>query len=226
MENNYTSAAARGFAHGTIDRLIREHGTVAILAYIKKGMESESKPEEIKKQEISPVFTGLVNPIHYGGTNEYQKREFDRHVLPKTEKILEYASKMHDLDLSSYGESGDMKIRHIRFAEWIIQKFGEQMFRDILEILSESPDWIKGRGISRFKMELLFHVLVLHKDERELVKRELKRFLRNYDMESLKVSSNQDDEFRNTLSYESKMIAFTEKKICEKLNLTRQFIAA
>lgn len=226
MENNYISVAAKGFAHGTIDGLIREHGTVAVLAFIKKGMESETKPEEIKKQEMCPVFTGIINPIHYGGTNEYQKREFDRHVLPKTEKILEYASKMHDLDLSSYGESGDMKIRHIRFAEWIIQKSGEEMFRDILEILSDCPDWIKGRGISRFKMELLFHVLILHKDQREQVKMELKKFLRNYDQESLKVTANQDDEFRNTLSYESKMIAFTEKKICEKLNLERQFIAA
>ena len=223
---NYTSAAARGFAHGTIDRLIREHGTVAVLAYIKKGMESKSESEIKKQEEIPAVFTGLVNPALYGGTSDYQKEKFDKTVLPRTKKILKYGCQMHDFSISHFGFSGDMRIRHARFAEWVIQNSGEQMFLDILDILSAAPDWIKGRGISRFKMELLFHVLVLHKDQREQVKNELKKFLRNYDQESLKVTANQDDEFRNTLSYESKMIAFTEKKICEKLNLERQFIAA
>ena len=97
---------------------------------------------------------------------------------------------------------------------------------DIINILLAAPAWCLGYGITQKRMELVFHILVLHKENREEIIREMKIFLNKYDPVALKVYANADDAYRHTLNYDAKMIAYTEKHICEVIGKVTEFIAA
>lgn len=232
----YVDPAIGGYAHAMINKLIYKYGTVEVLRMITKGLEDGvilAESEDGKVVEVLPSKAAVPNYVGkiidnslYGGTADCTRRKFDRTIPEEINDILRgLATELH-LDINWYGFQGNRTITHARFAEFILMETDRDTLKDVLYTLSQCYSWIRGRGISRFKMEMVFHVLMLHQGEKEDVKRELIKILNNYDQESLKVTANQDDDFRNTLSYEAKMIAWVEKQVCEALSLERKFDAA
>lgn len=149
-------------------------------------------------------------------------------VYPEwVEETLTAVSKETGVDVIRHG-SGKPKslcVTNEDFAKYIIYTCNDKgsTLCDVIDCLLSAPAWCGGYGMTRFRMELVFHILVLHRDQRETVKSEIKRILNMYDPVALKVFANADDAFRNTLNHEMQMIAFTERKVCSVISEETQF---
>ena len=230
--NNYEA----GYAHAELDKLIRKYGTIAVLRYATNGKALEdiesgivfSKGLNGKVIEVITSPLGKLIPAkEYGGTAENQREKFFKEMEENgIETIMKEAVEEAGLKVWDY-DGCYMKVTHEAFADYIVKESGKEIFLDILNIIKSAPSWlIKGRGITRFKMELVYQILMLHENNREAVRRELIKLLNDYDQTNMKCKANDDDEFRHTLDYEAKMIAWTEKQICAALNLKRKFEVA
>lgn len=111
------------------------------------------------------------------------------------------------------------------FAKYIIQASGDNpdVLTDIINIL-KATSWDRGYGICVPKMEIIYHTLILHWDRRNEVKDELIKLLKNYDYQSLKVTANQDDRYRNHLKHTEKMMMFVEDAVCATIGAKPKFV--
>lgn len=138
----------------------------------------------------------------------------------KTERVYLKALKTVGVVEKAYkdGTSSSGKVAHSGFAKFVVEASGNKgdTLVDIINILRDAS-WDGGRGITRQKMEMLYHVLILHRDKREEVIAILTRLLKDYDKTSLMVTANQCEEYRNHLKYEEKMTLFLEDEVCKQI---------
>jgi len=194
-------------------KLVKEFGFDAVQELAAR-MQEEIKREEQQYKSIIPTSRYGAN----GKTVEFPdwvKETVDRVVSELGITITKRGD----------GNSRTLTVTNEQFAKYIVYTCNDdgKTLRDVIDILTSAPAWCTGYGITRFRMELVFHILVLHKGKREEVIGELKRFLNKTDQVSLKVHANDDDTFRHTLNYECKMIAFTEKTVCKAIEDTVRF---
>lgn len=178
----------------------------------------ETVRDEIREEEKK--YQRIISPYEYSSTGRQGDREkivYPNWVEETYNKILSQTG----IGCVTYGSGGSrgLKITYPSFAKYVIYTCNDNgiTLTDILEVLMATPAWSMGHGITRARMELIFHILVLHKGNRSAVKEELKKLLNKYDPVALKVFANADDDYRHTLNYEAKMIAFAEKKVLENI---------
>ena len=116
------------------------------------------------------------------------------------------------------------KITNPAFAKFIIEASGNnpQTLIDIINIIKETA-WDGSYGITREKMELVYHTLILHQEYREEVIDAITELFKKYDKTSMKVDANKPDKYRNHLNYTEKMMMFIEDYVCDKINATPLF---
>ena len=181
----------------------------------------ETVRDEIVEEEKK--YTKIIPPYEYGSSGYPAD---DPIVYPDwVNKTLDEVTEKSGIKVHQKGESREMRIMNPHFAKYVILTCDDNgiTLQDILEILTSAPAWCKGHGITRAKMELVFHILVLHRENRTQVKEELKKLVNKYDPISLKVYANGDEAFRYTLSHEAKTIAFAERAICNNVNAKPRF---
>jgi len=198
-------------------KMVKEFGFDAVAKMV------EAAQREIKQDEEKYKY--IISPYEYGvGRNRTKEGSVS---FPEWVNDI-----LHEIGYEIWekgsGESRDMKITHENFAKYIIYTCNDdgKMLRDVLDILTSAPAWCKGRGMTRARMELVFHILVLHREKRDDVIREMKKLINKYDPVTLKVFANADNDYRHTLNYDCKMIAFAEKQICKAIGDIRLFKAA
>ena len=197
----------------TVKRMVKVFGFESVMEMV------EAVRDEIREEE--KMYKNVISPYHYcgiGRQGSHQQIEYPEWVNETFDKVCKQTG-VATFEMGSNGIRS-MKITHSLFAKWVIYTCNDNgiTLNDILEILMSAPAWSTGYGITRFRMELVFHILVLHNGNRSAVKEELKKLLRKYDPISLKVFANADDEYRYTLNYEAKMIAFAEKKVLTNIH--------
>lgn len=194
-----------------VKKMVKAFGVDALLEMAKLA-DSEIKREEAK-------YTRLISPYEYTISGHKEgKPQFPEWV----DEILTSISEDMGIPVISKG-SGDSKnlaITNKGFAQYIIYACNDdgETLRDILEVLAACPAWCKGVGFSRLRMELVFHMLVLHRSSREMIKQELIKFLGKYDQTTLRVLAALDDDYRGVLNREIQMIAYTEKNVISKID--------
>lgn len=178
----------------------------------------ETVRDEIREEEKK--YQRIISPYEYSSTGRQGDREkivYPSWVEETYNKILSQTG----IGCHTYGSGGSrgLKITYPSFAKYVIYTCNDNgiTLSNILEVLMAAPAWCNGYGITRSRMELVFHILVLHRENTGAVKEELKKLLNKYDPVALKVFANADDAYRHTLSYDAKMIAFAEKKVCENI---------
>jgi len=187
----------------------------------------EAVRDEIREEDKK--YAQIICPYEYSNVGRQNNK--DKIIYPDwVNETFDRVVKQTGVSVYEYGSNGtrSLHITHSMFAKYIIYAANDNgiTFNDVLEILMAAPAWCRGQGITRQRMELVFHLLMLHRDNRGKVKTELKVLLNKYDPVALKVFANADDDYRHTLNYEAKMIAFAEKKICEVINATTLFKVA
>lgn len=197
----------------TVKQMVKVFGFNSVMEMV------ETVRDEIREEEKK--YQRMISPYEYSSTGrqgnaskeivfpDWVNETFDRVVRQTGVGIFKWGSR----------ETRSMKITHPLFAKYVIYTCNDNgiTLTDILEVLMAAPAWSMGHGITRARMELAFHILVLHKGNRPAVKEELKKLLNKYDPIALKVFANADDDYRHTLNYEAKMIAFAEKKVLENI---------
>jgi len=186
-------------------KLVKAHGVDAVVM-LAKHVEKEIQQEEAK-------WSSLISLYEYGAAGHRKAIEYPEWV----DEILDRVTTEMGVDVVAHG-SGKVKnlaITSKDFARYVIYTTNDdgEIFRDIIEVLLACPAWCKGYGITRFRMELVFHMLVLHRNAKGQVKTELKTLLSKYDQTSLKVLAALDDDYRGVLNREIQMIAYVEKQI-------------
>lgn len=196
---------------------------VAIYGFEAVVSMAETVAEEIKKNEEKYKYS--IPKHEYAGANG--KKPVYPAWVDETLEAVTYKLGTRVVRRGS-GESRSYAITNGDFAKWIINNCNDDgiTLMNIIEILSVSPAWSKGRGFTQAHMELVFHILVLHKGNLSAVKEELKSILKKEDPNAMRVHANDDDDFRGTLDYDAKMTLYAEKHICEKLNETARFMVA
>lgn len=149
-----------------------------------------------------------------------------RHYSERTEKVFTKVLRETGTTIwaAGSGEKKCGKIGNPAFARFIIESSGNKpdILTDVITILQNSA-WDMGNGITQAKMELVYHVLALHKGRRDDVVAYLTELLKNYDFTALKVTANQRDEYRNHLNYVEKMTMFAEDYVCERIGEKPKF---
>ena len=184
-------------------QLVKEIGVDGVEALVKRA------EARIKKEEES--YKKIISQSHW-------KSKYI--TFPEwTEDVVDHVTTELGTKVVAYG-SGNMKNLSVtcrQFAKYIVYTCNDdgETLKNVLEILLSAPAWCKGYGMTRARMELVFHILVLHKVNG--VVDEMKRFLNEYDPTSLKVYAHDDEAFRHVLSNEVQMIAYTERYICNAI---------
>ena len=192
-----------------IKKLVKNMGAENIFEAIKAA------EEEIRREEAK--WTTLIHPYEYSSAGHVgsKKPEFPEWVTETFDSVVAECSGIR-LREHGDGSSKDLAITNKNFAKYIVWSCNDdgKTLRDVIEVLTAAPDWCKGRGLTKQNMELVAHMLILHRNHTDAVKAELKRILNREDQISLKVHANDDDDFRHVLNYEIKKIAFVEKLLC------------
>lgn len=173
--------------------------------------------EEIKREEQQ--YKSIIPTSRYGDNGKTV--EFPDWVTETVKRVVSELGT--SITKKGDGNSQNLTVTNGQFAKYIVYTCNDdgKTLKTILEILLSAPAWCKGYGMTRSRMELVFHILVLHKDAR--VASELKSFLAKYDPTALKVFANEDEAFRHTLNHECQMIAFTEREICKAIGDSMRF---
>lgn len=193
-------------------KLVKEFGFDAVKELAAR-MQEEIKREEQQYKNIIPLS-------RYGCANG-KTVEFPDWVIETVDRVVSELG--ITITKKGDGNSQNLAVTNEQFARYIAYTCNDdgRTLRTVLEILMSAPAWCKGYGMTRSRMELVFHILVLHKDAR--VASELKSFLAKYDPTALKVFANADEAFRHTLNHECQMIAFTEREVCKAIEDTVKF---
>lgn len=195
-------------------KMVKEMGFEAVQE-LALAMEQQIKREEKSYRNIIPVS-------HYG-CNNGKTIEFPDWVTETVNMIVSEVGTT--ITKKGDGNSRNLTVTNEQFARYIAYTCNDdgKTLKNVLEILMAAPAWSKGHGMTRARMELVFHILVLHRSHTDEVVREMKKFLNKYDPISLKVFANADEAFRHTLNHEIQMIAYTERYICGLVNEETQF---
>ena len=195
-----------------IKKMVKQYGLNAILDMARISQ------SEIEKEEAS--YRHIISPMKYSnsGRKADDKISFPKWVDETFQSVLAetgvISTKKGD------GKSTSLTVTREDFAKYVIQTCNDdgETLRNIIKILLSAPAWSMGYGMTRSRMELVFHILVLHRNNTKIVIKELEKFLNKYDPTALKVYANGDDAFRHTLNHEIQMIAYTERYICGVIN--------
>lgn len=192
-------------------KLVKEYGFDAV-----KELAARMQ-EEIKREEQQ--YKSIIPTSRYGANGKTV--EFPDWVKETVDRVVSELG--ITITKKGDGNSQNRAVTNEQFAQYIVYTCNDdgRTLRTVLEILLSAPAWCKGYGMTRSRMELVFHILVLHKDAR--VASELKSFLAKYDPTALKVFANADEAFRHTLNHECQMIAFTEREVCKAIEDTVKF---
>ena len=191
-------------------KMVKEMGFEAVQE-LALAMEKQIQREEQSYRNIIPVS-------HYGKTVEFPDWVTET-VNRITSEVGTTITKKGD------GNSRNLTVTNEQFARYIVYTCNDdgETLRNVLSVLMAAPAWSKGHGMTRARMELVFHILVLHRSNTDDVVMEMKNFLNKYDPTALKVFANADEAFRHTLNHEIQMIAYTERYICGILNEETRF---
>lgn len=203
-----------------MEKMVNQYGIDAIME-MAKAAEAEIRKKEAK-------YTTIISPYEYSGAGRVKGIEFPDWVNETFDTIVS------EMGVAVYkrgsGDTRNMAITMDRFAKYIVYTCNDdgETLRNVIDILRSAPAWCKGRGMTRARMELVFHMLVLHRDQKDDVIKSVKNILNKYDPTSLMVFANADDDFRHVLNHEIQMIAFVEKHVCEQIveNTKFKFTAA
>ena len=195
-------------------KLVKEMGFEAVQEMAAK-MEKQLQKEEQSYRSIIPVS-------QYGFNNG-KTVEFPDWVTETVNRVISDVGVA--ITKKGDGNSRNLTVTNEQFARYIVYTCNDDgvTLKNVLEILMAAPAWSKGHGMTRARMEMVFHILVLHRSNTDEVVREMKKFLNKYDPTALKVFANADEAFRHTLNHEIQMIAFTERYICGLVNEETQF---
>lgn len=112
------------------------------------------------------------------------------------------------------------------FADFIVEQTGNgEVLRDIL-LLLKGANWDSDHGVTRLKMEMLYHTIVLHQGRHDDVIKAIAEILRDYDLTNIRVKANEDDRYRHHLDLDEKVIMWFEDTVCEKIAATPRFMRA
>ena len=188
-------------------QMVKNFGFEAVMD-LAEMMQREIQEEEEKYKSVIPVSA-------YIQTNG-KKIEFPKWVDDVLADVCEKSGvRIHKKNDRT---PKNMTITCEDFAKFIIFTCNDNgiTLMDIIEILKSAPAWHTGHGITRLRMEIVFHALVLHNKQRGNVKKELIEFLRRVDQKSLMVYAN--DEYRHVLNHDAQMMAYVERYICSVIN--------
>ena len=142
-------------------------------------------------------------------------------------RILDDVAEYFKIEVSKRGDGkrNSGNITHQKFAQFIIDACGNdpQTLIDIINILRKAK-WDGDYGITQFKMELVYHSIILHYERKAEVIAVITEILKDYSMTSFKVVANRDDRYRNKISIEEKMMLLLEDMVCEKIRDQRKFL--
>lgn len=200
--------------------------TFGIDTVIKVFTDYLMETEKVSEKEINNQVNEAKNIIpwtKYGFTQKWNNGKYTCRPVEfgdETKKVLDQvlAETGTELWVKGEGTSKRGKITNKGFASYVIAASGNspQVLIDIINILKNAV-WDNGHGITAEKMEIVYHALVLHYGQRERVIDIITGFLKDYDLRSLEVTSNQDERYRNHLSYKQKMMMLVEDKVCEQI---------
>ena len=192
---------------GEVDQAIREETA-------KENEEIDERFEEAKRKISEYKYNRSYDMID--GKQVKRAVEFSE----KTNKAFYKAIKETGVGVWDKKEGGVRagKVTHASFAKYIIEASGNdpQILIDIINILRKAT-WEKGYGITQKKMELVYHILVLHQDRTEDVIPVLTKILKKDDHTTLKVKANQSEQYRGHLDYEEKIMMLVEDLVCEQI---------
>lgn len=199
------------------------------LREINKAVSEATKEEQAVRPEIEKEIDQIEDAKEIISTRRYLQacdfidgKQTSRPVefSSETYKVLEQVSKATGAPVyeKGSGEKHAGTIGHKGFACYIIKAAGNNgdILTDIINILKDAA-WDGGWGITADKMEIVYHALVLHYKRKAEVIPVITQLLKDFDMTSLKVTANQQDEYRNHLSYKEKMMMFVEDEVCRKI---------
>ena len=200
--------------------MVKSFGVAEVIKFAKQVNEEIRKEEETK-------YTMIISKYDYSSVGR-NKNKTKSMVYPDwVTKTLNRITKEMNIKIckKGSGEKRSMAITNEDFAKYVIYTCddGGDTLRNIIEILMSAPAWCKGMGLTRPRMELVFHVLVLHKEYTEEVIRILRKLLNKYDPTSLKVTANASKKFRYVLNHEIQMIGFAERYVCKRIADKRKF---
>jgi len=222
-------------AKAMIQRLVDECGAVAIIDAIKKGIiEPETVQAETSNGNVDVIidrkdYLNTMIPSYRCGGLGTNFKSYDKKMenLGAFEKVKKCVEKLPNIGIKPLDDKGTKRrqLNNLRFAEFIVtyDKDGEEVLSDILNLLVSSGDWADGFGITKFKMEMLWHCIMLHKERKEEVIEAIHKILLAYDLASLRTIAHEDDEFRHRLNIECIMTCWLEKQVCNALNMERKF---
>lgn len=197
-------------------KMIKMYGVDAVVEYAKMAQAEIAREEEKYKSIISPYEYGVGRKsISFP---DWVDEVFDSVVDELGISVTKKGS----------GDSCNMAITNQKFAKYVIYTCNDdgETLKEIIKVLRSAPAWCKGHGLTRSRMELVFHILVLHKKHTDEIVAELQKFLNKYEPVALKVFANADEAFHNTLNHEAQMIAFTERHICRHIAESAKFVYA
>lgn len=200
-------------------KMVKNFGVAEVIEFAKQVN------EEIRKEEAK--YTTMISMYDYSSAGRNKNRTKSIVFPDWVTKTLDNIIKETGIKIYKKG-SGDkrsMAITNEDFAKYVIYTCddGGKTLRNIIEILMSAPAWCKGMGLTRSRMELVFHVLVLHREHTEDVARILRKLLKKYDPASLKVTANASKKFRYVLNHEIQMIGFAERYVCKRIADKRKF---
>lgn len=185
--------------------------------------EREVYPEIEKEIDQIEDAKGIISTRRYLQACDFiDGKKISRPVefSSETYKVLEQVSKATGAPVyeKGSGEKHAGTIGHKGFACYVIKAAGNNgdVLTDIINILKKAA-WDGGWGITADKMEIVYHALVLHYKRKAEVIPVITQLLKDFDIESLKVTANQQDEYRNHLSYKEKMMMYVEDVVCRKI---------
>ncbi len=197
--------------------MVKLYGLDDVIAAVKEA--------DNKVRIMEAKWDNLISPYEYSIAGHVGKKP----VFPEwVSKVFDTVTKEMNVNVSKWGDgkAKNLAITNVDFAKYIIYTTNDNgdTFRSVLEVLLACPAWCKGYGITRFRMELVAHMLILHGNN-DTVKRELKKFLGKYDQTTVKVLAALDDNYRGILNREIQMISYTEKRLLPVIGDEAKFAA-
>ena len=189
----------------------------------------ENKVIQFNVDELKEEAKTFIPPYKYKQEFHYNnelkrsvsvRKEYGSQIDDTLEKV---ASEIDGINGTGLHKNGT--ISGIQFAKYILRecKGDTTLLKEICSTCVEG-NWVDNTcGITETKLQMLYHLFVLHYENLAEVKRIAIDVLKEHDYTSLRVLANGDERYRYRLNIAEKMTMWLEDEVCSKLNLTPQF---
>lgn len=207
---------------------LKENELKAIIATFGLDMVLETMKEKISSHATEKEAQEVIDAKEMIPAKKWHKAynpEYSDDIRAITEEVV---NSIPGMKLKPEERAGN-KAHYVNnpfFADFIVEQTGNgELLRDILMLL-KGANWDISYGVTRLKMEMLYHTIVLHQSRRNDVIEAIAEILRDYDLTNIRVKANEDDRYRHHLSLDEKVIMWFEDAVCEKIVATPRFMRA